>query len=562
MREEKTFRVVVFRFETDASTNYTRYMITKNYMPFFPGNQWLELKSIRKTSTGKEYAKKLVAFLNWLDSRKVTYENATNHHVREFLHELVFGNLADEKVLSLQSSVGYSTLTKYVTVITGFYGWLDDMRQTEMLWKKKSVQANCSFLYGQIYSREYRYLIDGYAARLKSSRDYTKWYDKATKELLCRNFNTLRDEAVLRLTFEGFRIDEVLSVTLDSYDAIEQLVQPTRSKGRANARNGENKLRLVALPKKTCEVTSVEKILHEVKKVIAGKDDVLEKIMMTVLSRGHVLLDDVPGTGKTTTALAFSRALGLRYGRIQFTPDVLPSDIVGFSMYHKESGSFAYQPGAVMTNLLLADEINRTSSKTQSALLEVMEERQVTVDGQTHKLPDPFVVIATQNPVGSAGTQLLPQAQLDRFMVRLEMGYPDFASQVNILRDRQAGDPLEAVATVSSGLDLLTMQAQAQQVHMADAMLEYVTSLAEASRSHPLVVLGVSPRGALAVCRMCKSRAFMEGRDYVLPDDVAYIFADVCAHRLILSPKAKITETTAKDVLAEVLQQVARPDHI
>lgn len=245
MREEKTFRVVVFRFETDASTNYTRYMITKNYMPFFPGNQWLELKSIRKTSTGKEYAKKLVAFLNWLDSRKVTYENATNHHVREFLHELVFGNLADEKVLSLQSSVGYSTLTKYVTVITGFYGWLDDMRQTEMLWKKKSVQANCSFLYGQIYSREYRYLIDGYAARLKSSRDYTKWYDKATKELLCRNFNTLRDEAVLRLTFEGFRIDEVLSVTLDSYDAIEQLVQPTRSKGRANARNGENKLRLV-----------------------------------------------------------------------------------------------------------------------------------------------------------------------------------------------------------------------------------------------------------------------------------------------------------------------------
>ena len=223
MREEKTFRVVVFRFETDASTNYTRYMITKNYMPFFPGNQWLELKSIRKTSTGKEYAKKLVAFLNWLDSRKVTYENATNHHVREFLHELVFGNLADEKVLSLQSSVGYSTLTKYVTVITGFYGWLDDMRQTEMLWKKKSVQANCSFLYGQIYSREYRYLIDGYAARLKSSRDYTKWYDKATKELLCRNFNTLRDEAVLRLTFEGFRIDEVLSVTLDSYPNVCQL---------------------------------------------------------------------------------------------------------------------------------------------------------------------------------------------------------------------------------------------------------------------------------------------------------------------------------------------------
>ena len=219
----------------------------------------------------------------------------------------------------------------------------------------------------------------------------------------------------------------------------------------------------------------IEKILQEVGKVIVGKEATLEKILMTVLSRGHVLLDDVPGTGKTTTALAFSRALGLQYGRIQFTPDVLPSDIVGFSLYRKESGAFVYQPGAVMTNLLLADEINRTSSKTQSALLEVMEERQVTVDGHTHKLPDPFVVIATQNPVGSAGTQLLPQAQLDRFMVRLEMGYPDFASQVNILRDRQTGDPLQAVQTVCSAEELLTMQAQAQQVHMADALLEYVT---------------------------------------------------------------------------------------
>ena len=303
-------------------------------------------------------------------------------------------------------------------------------------------------------------------------------------------------------------------------------------------------------------------ILKSINSVIAGKEAVVEKVLMAILSGGHVLLEDVPGVGKTTLAVSFARTLGLDTRRVQFTSDTMPSDILGFSVYNRDTGNFDYKPGAVMTNLLLADEINRTSSKTQSALLEVMEERQVTVDGQTHKLPDPFVVIATQNPVGSAGTQLLPQAQLDRFMVRLEMGYPDFASQVNILRDRQTGDPLEEVATVSSGLDLLTMQAQAQQVHMADAMLEYVTSLAEASRSHPLVVLGVSPRGALAVCRMCKSRAFMEGRDYVLPDDVAYIFADVCAHRLILSAKAKITETTAKDVLAEVLQQVARPDHI
>lgn len=254
MREEKTYRVAVFRFETDAGTDYTRHMITKNYMPFFPGNQWLELKSIRKASTGKEYAKKLAAFLNWLDSKNIMYENATNYHVQEFLHELVFGNLQNEKVRSLQSTVGYSTLTKYITVITGFYGWLDDIRQTEMLWKKKSVRANHSFLYGQIYSREYRYLVDGYSAKLKPGRDYIKWYDDETKELLCRNFNTLRDEAVLRLTFEGFRIDEVLSITLDSYNAIEQLVQPTRSKGRSDAGKGENPLRLVALPKKTCDI--------------------------------------------------------------------------------------------------------------------------------------------------------------------------------------------------------------------------------------------------------------------------------------------------------------------
>ena len=270
--------------------------------------------------------------------------------------------------------------------------------------------------------------------------------------------------------------------------------------------------------------SNVNQILAEVHKVIVGKDDVMEKILMTLISRGHVLLDDVPGTGKTTAALAFHRALGLRYGRIQFTPDVLPSDIVGFSIYRKESGTFVYQPGAVMTNLLLADEINRTSSKTQAALLEVMEERQVTV--------------------------------------RLEMGYPDFESQVNILRDRQQDDPLTQVREVSSAEALLEMQRQAQSVHMADPLLEYVTRLTEATRAHPLVLLGVSPRGALAVCRMAKSRAFMHGRDYVLPEDVQSVFIDVCAHRLFLAPKAKISDTTAADVLTGLLEQVRRPDHI
>ena len=306
----------------------------------------------------------------------------------------------------------------------------------------------------------------------------------------------------------------------------------------------------------------IKEILDQIETVIVGKNAVMERILMAILAGGHVLMEDVPGVGKTTTAMTFARVLGLETRRVQFTSDTMPSDIIGFSVYDKDTGKLVYKPGAVMTNLLLADEINRTSSKTQSALLEVMEERQVTVDGITHPLPDPFVVIATQNPVGSAGTQLLPQAQLDRFMIRLAMGYPDFASQVNILRDRRTGDPLDAVDTVSSAAALLEMQAQARSVHVADALLAYITHRAEASRTHPLVTLGVSPRGALAVCRMCRSRAFMEGRDYVLPDDVAYIFSDVCAHRLILSAKARITETSAADVLAELLTAVPRPDRI
>ena len=304
----------------------------------------------------------------------------------------------------------------------------------------------------------------------------------------------------------------------------------------------------------------VDRILHEVKKVIVGKDEVLEKILMAFISQGHVLLDDVPGTGKTTAALAFSRALGLQYSRIQFTPDVLPSDIVGFSVYDKSAGRFVYHPGAVMTNLLLADEINRTSSKTQSALLEVMEERQATVDGKTYKLPEPFIVIATQNPVVAAGTQLLPHAQLDRFTVRLEMGYPSHRSQVEILRDRQISDPLSEVRKVASTEDISDMQSKARLIQMADSLLDYVADLAEESRRHPLVTLGISPRGALAVCRMAKAKALIEGRNYVVPSDVQSVFVDVCAHRIILSAKAKINDTCAADVLNEILDTVKRLD--
>ncbi len=304
----------------------------------------------------------------------------------------------------------------------------------------------------------------------------------------------------------------------------------------------------------------IEKILNEVKKVIIGKDEVLEKILMAFISQGHVLIDDVPGTGKTTAALAFSRTLGLDYSRIQFTPDVLPSDIVGFSVYDKATGRFVYHQGAVMTNLLLADEINRTSSKTQSALLEVMEERQATVDGKTYKLPEPFIVIATQNPIGAAGTQLLPHAQLDRFMVKLKMGYPNHQSQVDILRDRQSDDPLSKVKQSATAEDIMAMQRNVRRVQMADTLLDYVTTLAEESRSHPLVTLGVSPRGALAVCRMAKAKALIQGRNYVIPSDVENVFIDVCAHRIILSAKAKINDTGAQDVLNEVLSSVKRPD--
>lgn len=301
-------------------------------------------------------------------------------------------------------------------------------------------------------------------------------------------------------------------------------------------------------------------VIREIEKVIIGKRTVVERVLMAILSDGHVLLDDVPGVGKTTLALAFSRVMGMQYHRVQFTPDVVPSDIVGFSIYNKDTGRFDYKPGVVMTNLLLADEINRTSSKTQSALLEVMEEGQVTVDGVTHALPKPFVVIATQNPVGSAGTQLLPQAQLDRFMIRLEMGYPDFESQVNILRDRQTANPIDQAEGIICGEEILAMQEEVRKVHVEESILEYVTRLATETRQDEMIRLGISPRGALAVMRMAKAHAYLEGRNYVTPEDVQQIFVDVCGHRIILNPKARVAELTAGDVLKKVLKKTKSPD--
>ena len=252
-------------------------------------------------------------------------------------------------------------------------------------------------------------------------------------------------------------------------------------------------------------------VKNEVKRAIIGKDDVIDKVMTAIIAGGHILLEDIPGVGKTTMALAFSKAMGMHFKRVQFTPDVVPSDITGFTMYDKSSGEFKYTAGAVITNFLLADEINRTSSKTQSALLEVMQEGKVTVDGKTYKLPEPFIVIATQNPIGTAGTQMLPESQLDRFMVQLSIGYPTPEDQAMILKDRSLKDPLATVRTVVSKEDILQMKAQAKMMFVDDKIYKYVSALAEATRNHEFVRLGLSPRGALALTDMAKADAYIKG---------------------------------------------------
>ena len=303
----------------------------------------------------------------------------------------------------------------------------------------------------------------------------------------------------------------------------------------------------------------LERVVGEIEKAIAGKRPVIEKILMALLADGHVLLDDVPGVGKTTLAVALSRAVGLNFQRVQFTPDVLPSDLVGFTMYDRSSDAFTYRPGALSSaNLVLGDEINRAASKTQSALLEAMEERQVTVDGKTYPLETPFLVIATENSVGTAGTQRLPYAQMDRFLVRLSLGYPDYQAQMALLRDRQGCNPLERVDQVMEKDALLALQREAREVTAKEAILDYMTRLAMASRAHEAVEVGISPRGVLFMDRTAKARAYLEGRDYVTGGDVQAVFRDVCAHRVLLKEGQK--EKTVEQVLDEVLGKVENPD--
>jgi len=302
-----------------------------------------------------------------------------------------------------------------------------------------------------------------------------------------------------------------------------------------------------------------QEIQGEVRKVVLGKDDIIEKILATALAGGHVLLDDIPGVGKTTLALAFSYATSMDYHRMQFTPDVLPSDVTGFSIYDKKTDSFVYKEGVAICNLFLADEINRTSSKTQSALLEIMEEGKVTVDGVNHTLPQPYVVIATQNPIGSVGTQMLPDSQLDRFMVCVSMGYPSMADEISILKGRQKINPLNDVKAVATKEDIIAMKDIVSEIYTDDKIYEYIAAIADETRKSEMLKLGLSPRGSLALARAARAVAFLHGRDYVIPDDVAFIFFDVATHRVVVSAKAKISGATTKEILAGILAKVPAP---
>ena len=300
-------------------------------------------------------------------------------------------------------------------------------------------------------------------------------------------------------------------------------------------------------------------VMDEVKKVVTGKDDRIKKAFAAILAGGHILIEDVPGVGKTTLAVAFSRAMGLYNQRVQFTPDVMPADILGFSMYQKETGKFEYRQGPIMCNIFLADEINRTSPKTQSALLEVMEEGVVTIDGVSHKVPEPFIVMATQNPKGSAGTQLLPESQLDRFMICMSMGYPDLHSEIAIAKGKSVKNDMDNVNGILNADAMIQMQEIIESVQIHDHIYTYICKLVQATRENPYVELGLSPRGTIALVRMAKAWAFIRERNYVTPGDVYQVFTDVGKHRLVLNTKARVAHVTEEAVLDQILGEITQP---
>ena len=302
-----------------------------------------------------------------------------------------------------------------------------------------------------------------------------------------------------------------------------------------------------------------QQILSQVRKAVVGKDTVLLWVLAAILARGHILLEDIPGVGKTTMALAFSRVLDLEYNRVQFTPDVLPSDVTGYSIPDPQGQGMRYQKGAVLCNLFLADELNRATSRTQSALLEAMEEGQVTVDGVSHKLLQPFVVIATQNPTGAAGTQLLPDSQMDRFMVRLSLGYPSPKDEAAMILNRQGGNPLHMLSALMTREDLVNIQDAVEDTFLHESVVGYIVALVNATRSSEDILRGASPRATLSVTAMSKAVARLRGRDYVTPADVKEVFSHTVAHRLILSAKAEAQGKSPEQVLAQIVGTVPAP---
>lgn len=301
----------------------------------------------------------------------------------------------------------------------------------------------------------------------------------------------------------------------------------------------------------------IGRILAETGKAVLGKEDVLREILTAILAGGHILIDDIPGVGKTTIAVAFTHALGLSYKRMQFTPDVLPSDITGFSMYDKDTGNFRYVPGAAMTNFFLADEINRASPKTQSALLEVMQEGKLSVDGKTHAVPQPFIVMATQNPFGSSGTQELPESQTDRFMIRTTVGYPSPADELAILKG--GIQPADTVSPVVTAAELEELRKSAAAVHVEDSLYEYMVAIAQATRANADIALGISPRGTMALAAMTRARALMEGRTYAVPDDITAVAPYTLSHRIAVTGEARFAGKTPASVLSAVLAAIPLP---
>ena len=304
---------------------------------------------------------------------------------------------------------------------------------------------------------------------------------------------------------------------------------------------------------------AVHGIVNEVAKAIVGKDAVILRVFLAILARGHILIEDIPGVGKTTLAIAFSKSLSLEYSRVQFTPYVLPSDITGFSVYDKTTGRMNYTPGAVMCNLFLADELNRATSRTQSALLEAMEEGQVTVDGVSHRIREPFIVIATQNPVGAAGTQLLPDSQMDRFTVRLSLGYPTHEDELSLLERKKGKNLLDLVEPVLTSEKLEEMREEVDRIHVHPEILDYIVRIIGHTRNHPDLLLGASPRASLALTAMAKAIAYAQGRDYVLPNDIYPIVTETLAHRLILRPGAENENISTSKVLTNILKLITAP---